>query len=233
MNVSAWLAQCAVAPRNGLNPQLEVPADLVVAGRAALLTAVAKAPRDQRRCAMWALSRNVPPRELHEFWRTQLRTSHDAQVRWEALYALSEIADPTDLELVLRQYFECPSLRGPLASWLRNWNERRIVPTLAALLAQTEVDTTRRNALYSLTWRHFAPELPADPDPEHGPLGAKPDSTAAPYRRWWTNEGQQKFAAEQKQWELLAKTAHEVRGLEPDWITWSRMNEAAKKSNGR
>ncbi|MBK6536186.1 MAG: hypothetical protein IPF99_43630 [Deltaproteobacteria bacterium] len=93
-DVPAWLARCAVAGRNGLNPQIEVPTDLTTAGRATLLDAVAHAPRDRRRCAAWALGRHAPVRALQRFWRAQLASSRDAQVHTEAFIALSELADP-------------------------------------------------------------------------------------------------------------------------------------------
>ena len=96
------------------------------------------------------------------------------------------------------------------------------MPALAALLALTETEATRRNALYSMVWLHFAPELPPDPDPEHGPSGSAPDSTAAPYRRCWQSEGHNGFGAEQKLWNSIASATREVRGMEPDWVVLSR-----------
>lgn len=221
-DVASWLARCAVAERNGLNPQVDVPADLTGRGRPALLAAVARAPRDQRRCAAWALSRHAPVRELRAFWRSQLAESRDAQVITEAFIALSELADPADLDLALRQYAQHPHLRHMLAGRLRSWRDRRVVPALVALMAPTEPETTRRNAVISLELLDMIARQPPDASPAHGAPGAGADVTAAPYRRWWEREGRAAFAREQAAWERLTAGVRPATGLDADWIELAR-----------
>ncbi len=221
-NVSAWLARCASADRNGLNPQIAVPSDLTTAGRAALIDAVARAPRDRRRCAAWALSRHAPVREMRSFWHAQLEASRDAQVLTEAFIALSDLADPGDLDLVLREYALHPHQRHMLAGRLRAWRERRVIPALFALLATNEPETTRRNAVVSIELLGFVPRRAPDSTPTHSAPGAGADTTAAPYRRWWQREGRDVFAQEQAVWERLIAGLRPTPGLEPDWIEAAR-----------
>ena len=221
-DVPAWLARCAVAGRNGLNPQIEVPTDLTTAGRATLLDAVAHAPRDRRRCAAWALGRHAPVRELQRFWRAQLASSRDAQVLTEAFIALSELADPADLDLALGQYAHHPHLRHMLAGRLRAWRDRRVIPALVALLETSEAETTRRNAVTSIELLGFVARQPADASPAHSAPGSGPDTTAAPYRRWWQREGRVAFAREQQAWSRLVANVRPATGLEPDWIELAR-----------
>lgn len=220
--VPTWLSRCVDAPRNGLNPQVEVPPDLIARGRAALVAAVLRGPRDQRRCAAWALSRHGPTRELRPFWRQQLTRSRDAQVITEAFIALSELADPADLDLALEQYAQHPHLRHMMAGRLRNWRDRRVVPALVALLAPSEPEVIRRNAASSLEVLGMVPRQSPDANPPHTAPGAGADTTAAPYRRWWEREGRARFAQEQAAWEALTARVRAVTGLEPDWIEAAR-----------
>jgi hypothetical protein len=221
-DVRAWLARCAVAGRNGLNPQIDVPTDLTTVGRAALLDAVARAPRDRRRCAAWALSRHAPVRDLRRFWRAQLTSSRDAQVLTEAFIALSELADPADLDLALRQYAHHPHLRHMLAGRLRGWRDRRVIPALVALLETSEAETTRRNAVTSIELLGFVARQPGRREPAGPGAGSGPDTTAAPYRRWWQREGRVAFAREQAAWARLVAAVRPATGLEPDWTELAR-----------
>jgi len=221
-DVSAWLARCATAERNGLNPQIAVPSDLTTAGRAALVAAVDRAPRDRRRCAAWALSRHAPGRELRSFWRAQLDRSRDSQVLTEAFIALSDLADPRDLDVALREYARHPHQRHMLAARLRSWRERRIVPALVALLDPTEPEVIRRNAVGSIELLGFVPRQAPDADPPHSAPGAGADTTAAPYRRWWQREGRAAFATELAAWERLIAGLRPTPDLEPDWIEMAR-----------
>jgi hypothetical protein len=222
-DVRAWLARCAVAGRTGLNPQLPVPPGLAAVGRDLLLAAAARAPRDPRRCAVWALSRHAPPRELHAFWRAQLTASRDAQVRFEALLALATLADPADLDLALQQYVH-PALRPVLANRLRDWHDRRAVPALIALLDDRAAEANQRNALRSIELLGFVPAQAADPDPTHAAPGAHVETMVAPYRRWWEREGRAAFAREQAAWARLLATTRAVP-LEPDWSAQARSLE--------
>jgi hypothetical protein len=222
-DVPGWLARCAVAGRNGLNPQLPVPPGLAAVGRDLLLAAAARAPRDPRRCAVWALSRHAPPRELHAFWRAQLTASRDAQVRFEALLALATLADPADLDLALQQYVH-PALRPVLANRLRDWHDRRAVPALIALLDDRAAEANQRNALRSIELLGFVPAQAADPDPTHAAPGAHVETMVAPYRRWWEREGRAAFAREQAAWARLLATTRAVP-LEPDWSAQARSLE--------
>ncbi|MEI8254673.1 MAG: hypothetical protein WCJ30_03285 [Deltaproteobacteria bacterium] len=223
-DVPAWLGRCAVASRNGGNPEIDVPGDLVTTGRAALLAAVANDPRDRRRCAVWALSRNAPARELRSFWRAQT-ASGDAQVRWEAVYSLSQLGDAADLDVVLRQYAEAPVLRPALASWLRRWHDRRVIPCVLALFAQSEAATTRANALTTMQLLALTPTHPSDAaDHEIGAFPsfeASVEASTAPYLRWWRSTGRTEFRSEDDAWHQLIANLQPAR-LEPDWIEMAR-----------
>lgn len=149
-----YLNGCVQSPKTGYNALLKFPEQLGPKARATLLQEFKVGDRDRKRCAVSVLSREIPKGELNELWRGLL-VSNDQQLRWWGIVNISKGASPSDIDLVARQVVEAPELRNVVASTLRGWNDRKIIPVLSEL-SQDQNEWTRKRAIRSIEESSFA-----------------------------------------------------------------------------
>lgn len=202
--VTRWLDAAAVAPHNGLNPQLELPDGLVEDAAPAWKAAI-RAGGARSHDAAAAFSKHRRPTQTRAFWREQLESS-DAIVRQWAVLNLADLHVAEDLGPVLTAFARHDDLAHPVAVRARDWQDRNAIPALVELLSHDE-SVVAENAALSLSMLPGVPTLEAIPDPthvpEHRPEGywtAATTSLAAPYRQWWVDAGRSEAAAECAWW---------------------------------
>ncbi|MBM4094174.1 MAG: hypothetical protein FJ276_32925 [Planctomycetes bacterium] len=204
---AAFLDAGERSPKNGYNPELEYPKELPVLASDVLMQEIASGTEGRRRCAASIFARHPDAKQAREFWRSQLGSS-DQQVRWWAVIKLADAADPRDFESVLLQAILSPELHDALAVRLRDWKDRRAVPCLVEFLESPSL-VLRMNAAMSLGCIPSCPRLDADVlgvECHDGLMLAKTDA-AAPYRRWWKENGVNAFADELKWWDTFKRQA--------------------------
>lgn len=204
---AVFLDAAEKAPKNGYNPELEYPKELPVLASDVLMREIASGTEGRRRCAASIFAQHPDAKQVRDFWRSQL-DSNDQQVRWWAIIKLADAADPRDLESVLLQAILSPELHHPLAVRLRDWKDRRAVPCLVEFL-ESPSWVVRANAAVSLGYIPSCPRLDADAlgtECHDGQMLAKTDE-AAPYRRWWKENGVNAYADEVKWWSTFKEQA--------------------------
>lgn len=204
--VQDWMDRAAASdPANSPPPPT---ADLVSHGSRIFQSIVNRRNSRASAHAAFALLQHPQPRELQEFWRAQL-SHEDPKVRFCAVVALGSLADPSDLERLLRVFLSDPASHHPLAVHLRNWKDRRVVPALAEALYSAD-PLVAENAAGSLSLE-MIPGVPVFHAEETGPKVHRPEgywliqkSHVPPYQRWWREQGKAEFASECETWNTFA-----------------------------
>lgn len=143
-----YLDGCIQSPKTGYNALLKFPDEVGPKARSTLLQEFRVGDRDRRRCAVSVLSRGIPNGELDELWR-ELLVSNDQQLRWWGIVNISKGTSASDIDLVARQVVEAPELRDVVASALRGWNDRKVIPVLNDL-SHDQDEWTRKRAIRSI-----------------------------------------------------------------------------------
>lgn len=206
--VSSWLDKAEVSSHNGMNPELEISPDLLVAAVEVWKKAVTVGPERRRLDAASALAKHPNPSQLRGFWRAQLN-SNLKPIRFWAVVMLANEHDPDDFLVVLELARTDQDNAHVFAVRLRDWKDRRAVPVLAEFLDNAE-RLVSENAAVSLEQLPGVPRLQAvaiSHEPSvHLPNGAwtAPEtSMVPPYRKWWREEGRQLFWEECEFWEHI------------------------------